>query len=356
MSRYYEEKLPFLLRPENVARYEKGSAIILDRRCYPFEKKYVICKNYKEVVKAISDMVTQSGGPYFAAAAGMILAAHDMREQKVEKQLEMLERAALELGTARPTNKSIFTASMAMLNTARDALQKGMDVEAQLIAKLEEMYQDRNKTSYMLGHYAAKLIRDGDTILTHCWAENAIVFTILAALEQKKRIHVYCDETRPYLQGSRLTADAMAEIGVQTTVICDDMAGCMMQQGKIDLFFSGADCVTRAGHVVNKVGTFQVALCAHYFGIPFYALCFGPEENSYSEQDVQFENRNSEESLFCMGMRTATQNPVSGCYPAFDVTPPEFVSAILTDKGVFSPYNIEDYLMKPGHSGKEEGM
>jgi uncharacterized membrane protein len=172
-----------------------------------------------------------------------------------------------------------------------------------------------------------------------------IIATILAAQDQGKKLNAYCSETRPYLQGARLTADAISELGVPTVVITDNMPGLVISQGKIDTFFAGTDRVTRSGHVFNKVGTFQIALCCNYYNVPCYAFAHGPDPNSYTEKDVMIEERDPEETLRCLGGRTATENRnVSGYYPAFDVTPPELFTGIITEKGIFKPENITDYF------------
>lgn len=337
------EGLPFLVQPDNVARYEDGKVLILDRRDYPFKKEFVVCDSYSDVARAVLDMVTQSGGPFYATAWGMVQAAHRIKGAPTKKQIDVMEDAASVLGTARPTNNSILYLANAMLNVAKETLLKDGDIEAALFDYAKELVIKNYSDSSRLGEYAAHLIHDGDGILNHCWAETSIVYTMIHAKRQGKKIHAYCDETRPYLQGARLTADAISEIGVPTTVICDSMAGYAMRQGLIQCFFSGADRVTRSGHVINKVGTFQAALCAHFYGLPYYAFCHGPDPKAFTDEDVVIEERDPDESLYCLGHRTATAN-VTGYYPAFDVTPPELVSAIITQKGVYSPYNIEDYL------------
>ena len=194
----------------------------------------------------------------------------------------------------------------------------------------------------LLGKNAANLIEDGDSILTHCWADTTIVYTMVNVLEQNKKIRVYCDETRPYLQGARLTANAVSEMGIPTTVITDNMPAHVMSLGRVNKFFAGCDRLTLDGHCFNKVGTLGVAICAHHFGIPVFIYSLGPDPRSPHPGDVINEERDPKESLYCLGHRTATEG-VSGYYPAFDVTPPQFISGIVTDKGVFSPFDLKNY-------------
>ncbi|MBR0040954.1 MAG: S-methyl-5-thioribose-1-phosphate isomerase [Oscillospiraceae bacterium] len=337
------EGLPFLVRPENVARYEEGKVYILDRRIYPQEKSFVCCHSYGEVAQAIVDMVTQSGGPYFAVACGMALAAFSVRERPVSEQESTMQAAAQALGSARPTNNSIRYLSEQIVSVARKTLAEGKELLPQMEMIVEDVYRRKYEDALRLGEYAAARIQDGDCILNHCWAETCLIYTLRAALAEKKSLSAICSETRPYLQGARLTADAISEMGIPTTVVTDNMVGRVMQEGKAQVFLSGTDRVTRDGYVFNKVGTFQAALCAHYFGIPYYPLCHAPDPSAKTWTDVPVELRRSEESLFCMGIRTAAAG-VNGYYPAFDVTPPELVTAIITGKGVFLPGEIEHFF------------
>lgn len=342
-NKFFKDSLPFLIRPENVARYEEGKVYILDRRVYPFKKHFVECKTYEETAQAIIDMVTQSGGPAHVVTYGMVQAARRSKDKGKAAIIEELKKGAKVLGHARPTNNNIMTITKNFLALGLDAVEQGLDPEDVLRQAADDFFVSEHLKNYKLGLYAEKLIKDGDGVFNHCWAENSIIYTLLCALDAGKKLTAVCSETRPYLQGARLTSDAISELGIPTTLICDNMPGYTMSQGKIQIFFAGADRITMSGHIINKVGTFQAALCAHHFGIPFFALGYGPHENSMTDKDVEIEERNPEEILHCLGMRTATAN-VKGYYPAFDVTPPEFVSGIATDRGVFSPYTISDYL------------
>lgn len=335
-------KLPFLIRPENTARYEDGEVLILDRRVYPFEVKFVRCKTYRDVAQAIKDMVTQSGGPPFCAGYGMAQAAREAASKSREGILEELERAAKSLVATRPTNNSIILMTERMLEVGRKAVQDGQDVEDALVKAVDARFEARHKRGLALGENGASLLVDGDSILNHCWAESGIVYTLYVALQQGKRLKAYCSETRPYLQGARLTADALCDMGIETTVVTDNMPAYLMSKDMISKFFTGADRVTMDGSVINKIGTFQIAVCAHHFGVPFFAFCDGPDPKAPTAADVIIEERDPNEVLECLGQRTATPK-AKGYYPAFDVTPPEFVSGIVTGRGVFSPYSMINY-------------
>jgi len=335
-------ELPFIARNENIARYEKGHVYILDRRIYPFETHFVHCRTYEDVAVAIEDMVTQSYGPALAASYGMAQAAHQSAKGSGERIEAELEKACARLIATRPTNNLIRLKVEHLLDTGKLALNRGEDVEQALLKEIESDLARGDERSSALGNFAAGLIRDGDTILTHCWPDSSIVYTAMTALNQGKKLKAFCTETRPYLQGARLTADALAEMGVDTTVITDNMPAALMSRGMIDSFFAGSDRVTMSGHVINKIGTLQVAICAHTFGVPFYAFIYGPDQEALTPEDVTIEERDPNEVLYCLGKRTATPR-AKGYYPAFDITPPQYVSALVTDRGIFSPYTAGDY-------------
>ncbi|MDR1894428.1 MAG: class II aldolase/adducin family protein [Spirochaetales bacterium] len=339
------EGLPFLVRPENVARFEDGRVIILDRRVYPFKRQFVTCADYQETARAIKDMVTQSMGPYTAVARGMTQAAYSVRDQKTRRQREVMTDAALVLGNARPTNNTIRYLTGDLLKTALRTIEEGGDLFRETEKAADRQVLDTYGSSQKIGAYGAAQLKDGDCVLNHCWAELTIIYTFLTALKEGKKLTALCSETRPFLQGARLTADAISELGVETRVCCDNMPGFAMSRGMINVFFSGADRVTMSGHVVNKIGTFQAALCARYFHIPYYAFTTAPDPQALTDKDVHIEDRDPEESLQCLGVRTASGNPgIKGYYPAFDVTPPELVSGIITQKGLFSPYDIAAFF------------
>jgi methylthioribose-1-phosphate isomerase len=307
---------------------EPDAVRILDRRVFPFERTWVTCTSYEDVAKAIEDMVTQSLGPLFAAMGGMVLAARSGRVGEVRE-------AARRLVGTRPTNNGIRD----VVAELRAVAEAGGDVEA-AAADLRESYLARYRA---LGEHAAVLIPDGATVLTHCWAETYLTETVAAVLRAGKRIDAICTETRPYLQGARLTAESLAEMGVPTRLITDGMAAHLMSRGEVTVFVTGADRVTLDGSVVNKIGTLQIAVAAHAFGVPFVALVQAPDRQAPTAADVELEDRDGREVLHCLGRRTASER-VTGVYPAFDVTPPRFVSAVVTDRGRFAPADVASYF------------
>jgi methylthioribose-1-phosphate isomerase len=336
-------QFPFIFKRENMVRYEDGSVLIFDRRVYPFKKQFVHCKTYEDTAKAIEDMVTQSGGPGIAAGYGMVQAAHEHAKLSGKKLSVAMEKAALRFVHTRPTCNYTETVVNSMLALANIAIQDGKDLEKELMQGMDRYFEQRHQFGMAVGIAGASVVKDGDAILNHCWAERGIVYTLYVALCQGKKIRAYCSETRPYLQGARLTADAIADMGIDTTVITDGMSAHLMSKGMITKFFAGADRVTMDGSVINKIGTLMHAICAHNFDIPFYAFCLGPDRESPNPDFVTIEERNPDEVLYCLGNRTATPK-AKGYYPAFDITPPKFVGGIITDKGVFSPYTLDSYF------------
>jgi methylthioribose-1-phosphate isomerase len=306
---------------------EPDAVRILDRRVFPFERSWLTCTSYEEVATAIEDMVTQSLGPLFAAAGGMVLAAHSGR-------LETVRAAAQRLVATRPTNNGIRDVVAELLAVA----EAGGEVERAAVD-----FAERCRAGYRaLGEHAAPLIPDGATVLTHCWADAYLTETVAAVLRAGKRIDAICTETRPYLQGARLTAESLAEMGVPTRLITDGMAAHLMSRGEVTVFVTGADRVCLDGSVVNKIGTLQIALAAHTFGVPFVALVQAPDRQAATAADVELEDRDGREVLHTLGRRTASAR-VTGVYPAFDVTPPRFVSAVVTDRGRFAPADVASY-------------
>jgi methylthioribose-1-phosphate isomerase len=309
---------------------------ILDRRVFPFQRTWVTCRTYEDVAVAIEQMVTQSLGPLHAAAMGMVLAARAADRLPPSARAEHLAAAGARLVATRPTNNHIRDVITELLT--------GEHPDAAAVEQAATAVLERLRAGWRrLGAAAAALLRDGDTILTLCWAETYLTETIAAAQRDGKRLRALCTETRPYLQGARLTAESLAEMGVPTELITDGMAGHFLASGEVSAFLSGADRVTMDGHVVNKIGTLPIAVCAHTFGVPFYPLVSAPDPQSPTAASVPIEERDGDEVLHCLGTRTASAL-VTGRYPAFDVTPPRFVSAVVTDRGAFSPYNLASYV------------
>ena len=334
--------MPFLLKYENVAWYEDGRVRILDRRVFP-EIKFAECRTWQEVRQAIADMVTQSTGPYAAVGMGMVLAARQSEGLGVREREEYLRSAADALAHARPTTSgryALITNRCAEAGIA--ALRAGRDPEQAVFECAVETMNERYSRMQRVGDELIKLIPEGGAILTQCYGETIIGTVIRAAMREGKQFRVYCAETRPYMQGARLTSACFAEAGFDTTVLTDNMIAYAMQHEGIDLFTSAADCISVDGHVANKVGTLQIAILARYFGLPYY-VTGAPDADKRTADDIVIEMRDPDQVLNYRGIRTAADG-VKAIYPAFDVTPPHLISGVVTDKGVYVPYVLDSYF------------
>ena len=335
--------IPFLNRPENIVRYEDGAVLVLDRRVYPFERTFVRCATYEDVARAIEAMVTQSLGPGPTAGYGMAQAARAVRGLTAARQEEALRTAAARLVATRPTNNQIRLVVGATLEAALGAVAAGGDAESAVLAAMDAHWARHLGAWQAIGRAGAPLIRDGDRILTHCWADAPLVFVLREARRAGRSFEVVCTETRPYLQGARLTADAVAELGIPVTLITDGMPAALMAASRVDRFFAGADRVTMDGHWINKVGTLGIAIAAARFGIPAYGVTYGPDPNAPDPSAVVIEERDPDEVTHVLGRRTAAEAAV-GYYPAFDVTPPDLTTAFVFDRGIFAPCDVAAYF------------
>lgn len=337
-----DKDLAFMLKFKNVAWFEDGKVRILDRRVYPMEVRYEVCENYKEVRDAIRNMVTQSAGPYAAAGMGMALAAYEFRDKKEGELLKHLNEAKEVLANARPTTKyRMQKVTLRAYETAKRAIAEGRKpyeaIFEDTLKSMEKRYERINEAAKHL----ARLFPDKGAIMTQCFGESIVGFMMLRAAEMNKDIKVYTPETRPFLQGARLTASVIRDQGFDVTVISDNMTAMTMKEKNISLFTSAADAITKEGFVVNKVGTLAIAIIAKYFAVPYFVS--GIPDMDKSVKDVKIEERDMDELIYFMGKKTVMDG-VKGYYPAFDITPPHLVSGVVSDRGVFSPYDLKSYL------------
>lgn len=334
--------LAFLLRYENVAWYEPGQVRILDRRVYPMETRFVVCNRHEEVAQAIADMVTQSFGPYQAAGMGLALAAEECRGMGEEEQRAYLKAAAYTLTHARPTTVKAMEAAVAgPLEAALAALERGKDTAQaafdQAVCEVDSLY----RRYIRVGELLASKFPKGGTVMTQCYAEIYVGMMLRACREAGNDVKVICPETRPYYQGARLTASCVKDMGFDVTVITDNMPGYVMKKKGVDVFTSAADVITMDGYIVNKIGTFQIALCAHHWGIP-YLVTGRPDRGHPTIDTVTIEERDPNLAVESLGQRLVMEG-VKGYYPAFDITPPHLCSGVVTDQGILSPFDLCSY-------------
>ena len=332
--------LPFILKPDNIARFEivgnSPQVVIGNRSKYPLEKSFVHCESVEAVAVAIEQMVTQGAGPWQAAVCALALAGHETVTMDQEAALSHLRAAQARLVATRPTNTAMARRLEMAMEAAVLALNEQRPVDKAIIDWLagtrRNIYADYAKR----GRLGANLIEDGDGVLTMCFAETSFILAVAMAQEDGKQIHVYTPETRPFLQGAKLTAPSVHELGVPVTLIGDNMASSLMAQNKIQKYFTAADLITVDGHVVNKVGTFQHAIAARYHSIPYYAFAWGLDPNRPNRASIEIEMRDPNEMKQFKGHPT-THPDIGALYPAFDITPPELVTGIVTKNGVFQP-------------------
>ncbi len=331
-----------LLKYENIAWFEDGAVYVLDRRIYPAREEFVVCRTHGEVAKAVTDMVTQSYGPFHAAAMGMALAAYECRGRAAAAQKAFLTGAADVIAAARPTTARKMRAwTDDCLRSGFAAIEAGKDACEWIFSDAVQKFNARYERIAEIGRNLAARIPKGGAVMTQCYADADLGMTLRALRENGNPARFFCPETRPYLQGARLTASVILDMGFDVTLITDNMPGFALRARHIDVFTSAADVVCLDGHVVNKVGTFQIALCAKYHGVPYFVTGF-PDEMHPTVDTVRIEERDAGEVLFAMGVRTCKEG-IKGYYPAFDITPPELVAGVVTDRGVFEATQLASY-------------
>lgn len=329
--------------------WEDQAVCLIDQLLLPLEQVVVRCTQLNEVARAIKTMQVR-GAPAIGctAAYGMALAAHHSTATTTDTLLtELLEAKAI-LDAQRPTAVNLSWATARMLRVARAAATEGMPPEATKALLLEEAHAIVREDLAMckaIGQHGAALIPQRGHVLTHCNAgglATAGYGTALAPIRTAHRagrpIHVFVDETRPFLQGARLTAWELREAGIPQTLITDNMAGFLMSRGEIDCVMVGADRIVANGDVANKIGTYTLAVLAHYHGIPLYvAAPSSTVDLSLPEGcHIPIEERSPDEVTVIRGVRIAPEG-VTAAHPAFDITPHHLISAIITERGVLRP-------------------
>ncbi len=336
---FQEDQLPLLIRRSGMAEWDDGVVRILDRRQLPHTVQYVECTTPNDVAVAIENMVIQ-GAFSISIAAGYGLAltspGADVRDG--------FQASADRLLRTRPTGLALRRMVEACLEQVDTALLKGGDPVAEVLALVERGAVALARQGHKTGRRAAELLDDGAGILTHCFPDRSYCYLLMEAKRRGKSLTVYCSETRPYLQGARLTAYCAHETGFDTKVATDGMGGHLIRSGTIDAFITAADRVCMDGAVCNKIGTYPHALAAHANSVPYYVLRqSGPDTESANEGDIDIEARDGED-VVTFGNRRIAPDGVSGIYPAFDITPPHLVTKIVTDRGVFAPDRIGEYV------------
>ena len=327
--------------------WKDDQVVMIDQRKLPMQERYVVCKGYRSVIRAIKGLVIR-GAPAIgvAAAMGVALGALKIRANNREQFEEELDSICREIVAARPTAVNLSWAVERMRRVANETGHRGVKgIKSRLVEEARKMLDEDIAINQAMGRHGQKLLKDGSRVLTHCNAGalatggyGTALGVVRAAVEAGKHIEVFADETRPFLQGARLTAWELKESGIPVTVITDNSAGYFMQHGKVDAVIVGADRIAANGDVANKIGTYMVAVLAKTHKIPFYvaAPLSTIDASVKSGKEIPIEQRDEKEVTHFQGRRIAPQG-VAAQNPAFDVTPHRYVFAIITERGIITP-------------------
>ncbi len=322
-------------------KWEGDSLLILDQRRIPHKTEFLECRDHEEVAQAIKSMAVR-GAPAIgiAAAYGVVLGVKKLSLKDIDLIIDVLSKT-------RPTAVNLFWALERMRERAKTATSW-----EDLLEEAKKIHEEDVRANERMGEYGADLVPDNAGILTHCNAGalatggfGTALGVIRSAVLKGKKVRVYADETRPVLQGARLTAWELMMDNIDVTLITDNMAGYLMSKGEIDLIIVGADRIAVNGDVANKIGTYSLAVLANHHDIPFYvaAPVSTIDINISSGKDIPIEERNPKEVVEIAGVRVAPEG-VKVLNPAFDITPAELISAIITEKGVLRPPFREELL------------
>ena len=320
---------------------------MIDQRILPTEEKYLMLRSYEEVAEAIKKMVVR-GAPAIgvSAAMGLALGAKQSVSTSVADLEYDFDYMCEVMARTRPTAVNLFWAierMRAAFNRARAQSDDVEEIKQQLVTEAQDVYKEDLESNRSMGRFGGELLADGATVLTHCNAGalatagdyGTALGVIRGAIDAGKRIAVIADETRPFLQGARLTAWELHKDEIPVTLITDNMAGHVMKQGKVDAVVVGADRIAANGDTVNKIGTYMVAVLARQHEIPFYvaAPISTIDLKAATGEAIPIEERDTREVTHMREQRLAPEG-IEVQNPAFDVTPNELVTAIITDKGV----------------------
>jgi methylthioribose-1-phosphate isomerase len=324
--------------------WKNDSVVFIDQRKLPNKLVYVRCYDYKEVADMIRKLVVR-GAPAIgvSAAFGLALAARQSNAKTVPELMADLNSAFEVLRTTRPTAVNLFWALERVMGKAIRA-KTVEEAKKRVLDESLKMAQEDIDTNRKIGAHGVKLFKDGDIVLTHCNAGSLATVAygtalgvVRAAKESGKRLSVIATETRPVMQGSRLTAFELQHDGIDVSLIPDTAVGHMMATGAISRVIVGADRVLHTGHVFNKIGTYQVAILANKHNIPFYvAAPLSTFDFESSPDDVIIEERSVDE-VVRVGKKRMAPKGVRVFNPAFDMTPPELITGIITQKGLLTP-------------------
>jgi methylthioribose-1-phosphate isomerase len=331
--------------------WDDGKVMILDQVKLPLEVEYIACSDFGRVAACIRDMNIR-GAPAIgiATAMGIAVGAAGIKAATFEDFMKGLEPVFETLLSTRPTAVNIRWAVERIRGLLDEKRDEPMDVlKGILVDEAENILREDIEVNRSIGRWGEKFIGEGARVLTHCNAGSlatggygTATAPMLAAWEKGRKIHVFADETRPLLQGARLTSWELKEVGIPVTLITDNSAGALMRKGEIDLAIVGTDRTAGNGDVANKIGTYTVAVLCKEHGIPFYvaAPTSSIDFKMASGDLIPIEERSPEEVTNITGRCRVAPEGIGVRNMAFDVTPARYVTAIITEKGAFRPENL----------------
>ena len=331
--------------------WKDGAVRLLDQSRLPAVVEFLDCHDYQTVADAIRTLKVR-GAPAIGvtAAMGVALGAQAINAMDYSSFAQAVFKICDELATTRPTAVNLFWAIERMRHKLESLRAQPVSaIKQALVVESQAILEEDIRLCKTMGQHGAELIRDGQTVLTHCNAGSlatagygTALGVIRAAWEQGKKIKVIADETRPVLQGARLTAWELMQDQIPVTLITDNMAGSLMRQGKIHLCVVGADRIAANGDVANKIGTYSVAVLAKAHNIPFYVAApySTIDLKTQSGADIPIEQRNPSEVTTIHGSHPVAPQGVAVYNPAFDVTPAELITGIITERGVLKPSEL----------------
>lgn len=329
-----------------------GRIKIVDQTLLPNELKYVYCDDRKSIYHAIKTLMVR-GAPAIgiAGAMGTVVGIKDNKSEDFESFFKELKDVLVYLGSSRPTAVNLFWALKRMEDTALKNSQKPVsEIKEILLKEAKTILEEDKEICRKIGENGEVFLEDGSCVITHCNAGGlatgdfgTALAVMFAATDKGKKISVYADETRPLLQGSRLTAWELKNAGIDVTLICDNMAAHTMKQKKVDCVIVGADRIAANGDAANKIGTYSLSIIAKEHDIPFYVAAPAStfDLSITSGDDIPIEERHSDE-VTCISGHKIAPDGIKVFNPAFDVTPASNIKAIITERGVIHSPDIEN--------------
>jgi methylthioribose-1-phosphate isomerase len=345
--------------------WRKDRVVMIDQRKLPEEEVYVECTDYNQVAEAVEKMIIR-GAPAIGIAAAYGVALGLLRIESKKNLAEEFDRIYLRLEKTRPTARNLFWALERMKKTFEK--NKGLSLvklKQKMVQEAADIEREDLETNKKIGVWGKDLLKDGQSVLTHCNAGllgtagfGTALGVVRTAFQEGKKIQVYADETRPLLQGARLTCWELDRENIPVTLITDNTAGFLMQKGMISVVMTGADRIARNGDTANKIGTYTIAVLAKEHSLPFYVAAPSNtiDFNLAEGRDIPIEERDPRE-VREIGGRCLTLPQVKVQNPAFDITPARYISAIITEKGiVYPPYEKNLKALKDKLGSREDRL